>query len=75
MIIERISNKEAKNEISFDRLGTGEFFEYKKRPYIKINSIDAYCFTDDTIYCFYWRSPDTLVTPILDNNCKFIYEI
>lgn len=75
MEVKRTDNKKAKNEVAFDIIGTGEFFEYKKQPYIKINSVDAYCFTDDTIYCFYQRSPYELVIPILDNNCKFIYEI
>ena len=75
MEVKRTGNKEAKNEITFDRLGTGEFFEYKKQPYIKINSSDAYCFTDDTIYNCYWGNEYAIVTPILNDNCKFTYKI
>lgn len=75
MEVKRKNSKEIQNEVSFDKIEIGQFFEYKKQPYIKINSSDAYCFTDNDIYCGYYGNECELVTPISTNKCKFIYKI
>lgn len=75
MEVKRKDCKDTKFNIDFNMLEVGALFEYKKEPYIKINSSDAYCFTDTSILCFYWGNDCSTVTTFLNKDCKLIYEI